>query len=237
MEVLMKKGFKAVSCLVCEKMFEKREAEIRRYPNHCCSKECRSKGNNKRVKRKCDNCGSSVIRPPSLFGGKKNIFCGKECADEYQTKKQQVVCDYCGVIFGKQRSIIKRSRHNFCSTSCSSRYVHKTSFIEAEFENLIKNLGIKYSRNDRTIIPHLELDFYFPDYKYAVEINGKAHYFPIYGEDILAAQKKRDSRKRKRCKSEKILLRVVKPGNCVNGTYMKRLKRVVWELKKHVFKF
>ena len=169
-----------------------------------------------------------------MFKGKKNIFCGKECADEYQTKKQQVVCDYCGIIFGKQRSIIKRSRHNFCNTSCASKYVHKTSFIETEFENLIKDLGIKYSRNDRTIIPPLELDFYFPDYNYAVEINGKAHYFPIYGEDTLAAQKKRDSRKRKNCKSDKILLRVVKPGNCVNGIYMKRLKRVVWELKKHV---
>ena len=175
-----------------------------------------------------------LIRPPSLFKGKKNIFCNKKCHDEYQFKGKKVVCDYCGDIFEKQRCMIKRSRHNFCSMTCSSKYVHKTSFIETEFENLIKHLGIKYSRNDRTIIPPLELDFYFPDYDYAVEINGKAHYLPIYGEDVLAAQKERDSRKRRRCKDEKILLRVVKPGNCINGVYMKRLKRVVWEIKQRI---
>lgn len=229
----MKKGFSNVNCLSCGKEFEKRIAEIRRHPNHCCSKKCRSDYNNKRIKKKCDNCGRGVIRPPSLFDGKKNVFCGKECANEYQTKKQKVVCDYCGDIFEKQRSIIKRSRHNFCSLTCSSKYLHKTSFVETEFEKLIKDLGIKYSRNDRTIIPKLELDFYFSDYKYAVEINGGTHYFPIYGEDALAAQKKRDSRKRRRCKDENILLRVVKPGNCQPNTYMKRFKRVVWELKKH----
>ena len=78
----------------------------------------------------------------------------------------------------------------------------------------------------------MELDFYFPDIKFAVEVNGRCHYDPIYGEDSLAGQKVRDSKKRQRCKELGIILRVVKPGDCKRETYMPRYKRVIWEIKQ-----
>jgi len=230
----MRKGFEKVKCLVCDDYFEKRVSEIKRYPNHCCSKKCRFGFNDKKIEKKCKTCGASIFRPPSLFYGKKFVFCNKECYDKFQSKRKKVVCDFCGSVFEKQLSIIKRSRNNFCSLECSGKYVCKTSFIELEFEKLIKDLGIFYIRNDRNIIGPKELDFYFPDYNYAVEINGKAHYEPIYGEEVLAAHKKRDSKKKMLCKEKGIILRVVKPGNCILGVYMRRLKRVAWELKRHV---
>lgn len=48
----------------------------------------------------------------------------------------------------------------------------KSSSLEIDFENEIRDLGVKYSVRDRTIIKGLELDFYFPDFKFAVELHG-----------------------------------------------------------------
>jgi hypothetical protein len=100
-----------------------------------------------------------------------------------------------------------------------------------EFEELVKPLGLKYSRNDRSIIPPLELDFYFPSIGFAVEINGLTHYEPIYGDEVLRKQKERDRRKRRWCADIGIKLRTVKPGNCRDGTYLNRFKRVVQDIK------
>lgn len=48
---------------------------------------------------------------------------------------------------------------------------------------LFDNLGIKYITNDRTIIKPLELDFYFPDYHIAIEINGIYFHSELFGKD------------------------------------------------------
>lgn len=223
-----------VKCCVCGNDYLKSKYDLKRYPNHCCSKGCRAKFNNKRIEVKCAKCGKSVLKPPSLIKGKKNIFCSKWCADTFMEKLQPVICDYCGKPFKKQLSLIKRSRYSFCSAQCRGKFVVKKSFIEEELEKLVKPLDIEYDRNNREMIAPQELDFYFPELNYAVEINGKCHYEPLYGNDVLKAQKKRDRRKRKKCKKINILLRVVKPGNCKNGVYLKRLKRVVWEIKQRM---
>lgn len=41
----------------------------------------------------------------------------------------------------------------------------------------------------------LEVDIYLPEIRVAVEIDGPAHFFPIWGEDSLAKHKKADSEK------------------------------------------
>lgn len=223
-----------VSCEVCSSMFRKNSADQKRYPRHCCSIECRSKLNRKSVSTPCSNCEQIVVRAQSQIKGKSNIFCSKECHDEFQTTKLKIKCNLCGKDFAQHKCIIERTKHgqNYCSHTCSSKVVYKESFIETEMEKLVKPIGLKYSRNDRSIVSPLELDFYFPDINYAIEINGLFHYEPIYGKETLLAQKERDSRKRRLCKEKGIILRVVKPGNCKDGTYMKRLKRVVWEIRK-----
>ncbi|NJL70145.1 MAG: hypothetical protein HC888_00425 [Candidatus Competibacteraceae bacterium] len=101
-------------------------------------------------------------------------------------------------------------------------------------ESLVKELGIRYGRNNRTVISPLELDFWLPDIKYAIEINGKCHYEPIYGDEALAATKARDKRKRAACKAAGIRLRVVKPGDVRNGVCELRFKAVIREIKQYI---
>ncbi|MHA2279358.1 MAG: hypothetical protein ACXAC5_00495 [Promethearchaeota archaeon] len=234
----------SVKCVVCGTDFEKVPAEQKRYPIHCCSVECRSKYNDKRETRHCSECGKKVCRPPSVLKDRDNVFCSVKCHDVFQDLREEVKCDKCGINFQKQLSLIKRSNYNFCSTSCFSKYTFNDSYVEREFERLVKDLEIKFVRNDRGVLrdPNesdgrkcLELDFYFPTIKFAVEVNGSCHYEPIYGEDALAAQKVRDRKKRRACKERGIILRVVKPGDCKRETYMPRYKRVIWEIEKRRF--
>jgi len=223
-----------VKCVVCNNEFRKAAADIKRYPTHCCSLECRNKYNNKRIRLVCPVCEKVFYKPPSLIYGKKNIFCSVECHDKFQNHKTKVKCNECGKDIFKSPVFIKQNRHHFCDSSCFSKFSFKTSFVETEFEKLVKNIGIKYIRNDRTVIGPLELDFWFPSLKYAVEINGSLHYKPVYGQKAFRGQKERDKRKRKKCKQLGIKLRTVKPGNCKIETYLPRYKRVIWEIKRLV---
>jgi len=222
-----------VVCVVCNKKFYKNSAEQKRSPVHCCSLKCVYEFNNKRVKINCKNCDKILYRPPSLLEGKQNIFCSKECYDEFQDNKVEFKCEKCNKKAKMSKSLYDRGRHHFCSVECCAKYKFKESFVESQFEELVKKLDIKYDRNTRSIVGPLELDFYFPDINYAVEVNGIIHYKPIYGEKHFKGQKERDRRKRKKCKELGITLRTVKPGNCKYETFMPRYKRVVWEIKKH----
>ena len=224
----------AVECVICGKEFDKSPADQERYPVHCCSIECRSANNDKRQDIECANCKKKMRLPPSKISGRSNVFCSKECADSFQTTKKWITCSWCGKPFQQHLCIISRCKHNSpcCSRDCAAKLVYKESFIEKEFEDLIKPLGLKYERNCRTIVSPMELDFWLPGIKYAVEINGICHYEPIYGEYVLEAQKARDRLKRRKCKQQGIKLRVVKPGNCSKGQHIKRFKRVVNEIRK-----
>ncbi len=222
----------SVECLVCKNKFLKGVSEIKRYPRHCCSTFCRSKLNDKRVKINCKQCSKEMFLPPSKIALNKNKFCSKECHDLFQITKKLVPCHFCGTLTEKHPCYIARSRYSFCSQECRSKYSFEDSFVETEFEKLVQKIGVHYLRNDRTIISPLELDFYFPDLKFAVEINGNAHYKPIYGDEALASQKARDKRKRKACRQLGIKLRTIKPGNCKTETYLPRYKQVIREIKK-----
>jgi len=226
-----------VKCVVCGKDFYKHGAEIKRHPLNCCSITCRSEYNNKRILLICPICKKKFYKPPSLIKNKNNVFCSVECHDTFQTTKELVKCAKCGKRFYKHLCLIKRSRLSFCSQQCVSKYRFKGSFVETEFEELIKVLDISYIRNDRTILKPLELDFWFPDIQFAVEINGRTHYKPVYGQNTLDKVRNRDRRKHKMCKALGIKLRTVKPGNCRRETYLPRYKKVVWEIKKRMNNF
>lgn len=230
----MRKGYQNVKCIVCEKDFKKRSIDVKRYPNHCCSIECRNKNNDKRITVSCSQCFEQFLLPPSMIRNQKNVFCSVDCANMFQTTKQEIKCFWCGKMFVQHQCIIKRAKHakNCCSRDCAAKLVYKKSFIETEFEKILFPLGIKFERNCRTIIKPMELDFYFPQLNFAVEINGAAHYKPIYGLSVFKKQKDRDRRKRKKCRDLGIKLRTVKPGNCRDGTHLRRLKQVAREIRK-----
>ena len=54
--------------------------------------------------------------------------------------------------------------------------------------------------NDRSTLPGgLELDIYVPSLKVAFEINGPAHYKPIFGPEALKITQNKDKLKRRHC--------------------------------------
>lgn len=50
----------------------------------------------------------------------------------------------------------------------------RESSLELFFEEQIKDLGLRYERNNRSVIGPLEIDFWFPDQKIGIEINDVA---------------------------------------------------------------
>lgn len=73
-----------VKCLHCQLEFEKRELDIKRSPNHYCSRSCSAKSNNKiKPKRKkqliryCKHCRLAITG-----GGKQ--YCSIKCQQDFQ---------------------------------------------------------------------------------------------------------------------------------------------------------
>ena len=84
-----------------------------------------------------------------------------------------------------------KTKNNFCSKSCAAIFNNKNkeygirrSKIEVLIEDMIKSdfPNISFSCNNKSIIES-ELDFYFPELKIAIQINGPTHYKPIYGQE------------------------------------------------------
>lgn len=123
-------------------------------------------------------------------------FICSECAQEFSREKRQV-----------SSSIAKKVKNFFCSRSCSVTFQNKhighgehRSAIEYWLEQRIKekypNVTVLFG--DKKTIGS-ELDIFFPKHKIAIELQGRQHYEPIWGEDILAQTQKNDAEKRKAC--------------------------------------
>ena len=72
----------------------------------------------------------------------------------------------------------------------------------------------------------LELDFYFPDLKLGIEINGPFHYTAFFSEKELKATQERDRRKLESCNKAGIDLFVVKAIE----KYSEKSAKKVWEI-------
>ena len=145
------------------------------------------------------------------------IFCSKKCSADSQSKKILVECKNCLKKFKKKLNQVKSSPNHFCSKSCAATYnnKHKThgtrrSKMELFFEEIIKEKypNLKYCVNDKTVIES-ELDFYFPDLKFAIELNGIFHYEPIYGETKFNQIQNNDKQKLIRCYEKGIELCII----------------------------
>jgi len=232
-----------VECDCCGKKFPKCLANQRRTNKNFCSRRCQGKFYNKQEKRKCLNCNKIVVRPISqLEKHSGKIFCSKKCVDEYRSKKIRLVCPGCGKFFKISPVYFKRTIKNYCSKKCFAKCMGSRNYAENEMHELIKeNILNKYDniscvRNNRTILKPLELDFWFPEIKFAIEVNGRTHYRPIFGSKKLKDSQSKDRLKRKKCKTKGIKLRVVKPGNPMDGTRQRRYKQVIYEIKNRIKK-
>lgn len=59
-----------------------------------------------------------------------------------------------------------------------------------------------------------ELDFYFPDLKFAIELNGIFHYEPIYGQDKFDRIQSNDKQKSILCFQKGIELGIIDSSTC-----------------------
>jgi hypothetical protein len=122
----------------------------------------------------------------------------------------------------KKPSQCKKSENHFCSRSCSITYKNKhkptgtrRSKLEVYIEEQIKIdfATLNMICNGKEAIGS-ELDFYFPELKLAIELNGIFHYEPIYGNSKLEQIKNNDKQKTIRCYECGIELCVIDASKC-----------------------
>lgn len=123
-------------------------------------------------------------------------------------------CTNCETVFDKPTRFAKEDRNYFCNSGCA-----------ASFNNKRREIGTKRSKLERWIEPRLkedypnlkidfnkknainsELDIYIPSLKLAIEINGRFHYEPVFGQALLEATQRNDREKAEACKKAGIEL-------------------------------
>ena len=93
----------------------------------------------------------------------------KKCGNEFVTRTLGYLTD---------KTITNRCR--VCHPIES--FTGPTNF-ENEFEDFLKELGVKYDKNCRYLITPNEIDFYLPDYKVGFELDGIYWHSEVYKED------------------------------------------------------
>lgn len=159
----------------------------------------------------CDNCHVKHYKDcwelERGLGRNKRFFCSLKCHSEYHQTKIKVSCANCNKEFYKLPNQIKKTKNNFCSKSCAATFNNKNkeygirrSRIEKITEEMIKLKfpDLIYYCNNKSIIGS-ELDFYFPDLKIAIQMNGPTHYKPIYGQEKFNQIQRTDEEKRNAC--------------------------------------
>lgn len=170
----------------------------------------------------CKNCGKSVLKSvgryhESLKNG-WNFYCSRDCRYGYQENGIRVPCAQCGRIIRKTPNEIRRTKANiFCSKSCAAVYnnSHRNygvrrsrleKFIEQQLTEEFPSLDFQCNTTDPIGI---ELDFYFPELCFAIELNGVVHYKPIYGHEKFGRIQVKDRQKASLCLKNSIDLKVI----------------------------
>lgn len=225
----------SVLCPCCNNWFETTRLLLQRAlksnRQKFCSADCANRFQSKTVQLECMFCKKQIYRVESQLKKIKNVFCNHSCAAQFNNNlrskkvKQQkkakpvtVVVEHFCINCGKASTVSARVslRKKFCSGKCRNTINNKVirgtrSKVEKAFEAAIKTnfSDLKFICNDRQILDGLELDFYFPEIKLAVEFNGIWHLKPIRGEELLAKYQQRDEHKKRLCEEKNIKLLVL----------------------------
>lgn len=196
---------------------------------------------NKMVPCLCLLCNKQFSRKKwiiekSLRQSGKSGYCSRTCSNKSKTNRIELPCEECGKITQKAAWHITRYKHFFCSYACHAKYKNRTkqhgvrrSTIEDYIESMICETfpSIQLLCNDTVILGGLELDFYFPMLKFAIELNGITHYEPIYGEDRFTRSQDSDKRKMISCYEKGIELAVIDVSGAKCLT--KKWKSIYWQ--------
>ena len=192
----------------------------------------------------CDWCKTEFYCCTYKLKVNSTHCCSKECKRKLQNKKVLVQCLKCNKEFEKGKSESIRFPNHFCCKSCSVSYnnTHKKfgtrrSKLEIYLEEQIRlnYPNIELVCNQKSAIES-ELDFYFPELRFAIELNGITHYEPIYGEDKFEKIKNNDKRKVIACYEKEIELAIIDSSTCtyLNEAAKNKFKNLVFELIEKV---
>lgn len=199
---------------------------------------------------KCDVCQNKYQKKKSVFvkarkSTTKN-YCSVKCSGVDSHTGHYFNCMQCTKsIYVSKAKIDKRIKAGyspsnwFCNHSCSASYnnTHKTkgwnrSKLEIFLEESIKAEypDVVLLPNDKTAI-NFELDLFFPEYKFAIEINGITHYEPIYGDTKFERIQYNDNQKILLCAQFGIELCVI-PN--LYDRLSKKVKIEIWSKVKGI---
>lgn len=177
----------------------------------------------------CENCQKTFskelrrIKDQEKKGWRSGRFCSGKCRDEHlsisRATSVSCLCQTCNQSFLRIPSQKSKSKSGyvFCSKSCAATYnnTHKThgtrrskleAYLESQFRSEFPSLELIC--NSKEAIGS-ELDFYFPQLRLAIELNGIFHYEPIYGADKLERIQSNDQQKGIACNAAGIELCVI----------------------------
>ena len=170
----------------------------------------------------CQKCGNQTIKSNGRYNetirNGWNFFCSIKCRYAYQDKSKEFACAWCSKIIKKTPAQIRQTKANvFCSKSCAACYNNRhkhtgtrRSKLECYLEQQLKlNFpSLSFLCNAKEPIG-AELDFYFPELKLAVELNGILHYQPIYSSEKFKRIQEIDREKAKKCSLAGIKLCII----------------------------
>jgi hypothetical protein len=171
----------------------------------------------------CSNCGKEFTKRKRLarnaveYDKSRKAFCSRECFSKTVNTSVSEACANCNNLVTRALSERKKTKNIFCNQSCAASYnnKHKTYgtrrsklevFLEEQLRILYPNLQI--IANGKEAIES-ELDFYFPELRFAIELNGPTHYEPIYGTDKFEKIRAGDRQKLIRCYEAGIELMII----------------------------
>lgn len=202
------------------------------------------------VIRKCENCNVEFeisprfLRSKAKQGKTPGRFCSPQCSGEFRRKRISLTCSNCGASFQRRPveatgSGKNKSARNFCSRSCAATYnnTHKTTgyrrskleaYLESQLRSEFPNLELICNGKDAI---NSELDFYFPQLRLAIELNGIFHYEPIYGVNQLERIQANDHQKGISCNAAGIELCVI---SCTEKHVTSNVKERYWSIVKNL---
>ena len=239
-----------LQCNNCKLKFERALSEhnrqIKRNAEHVlCSKKCRSEYVTGIVRCEmisliCGYCKSNFkIRKNTYDGliknGNKNFYCNAQCyANSLKLDKIKVNCNNCKKELEKLPYQLNELNIYYCTKKCFWKgFERKRSKLEIYLESKIKEFfpDLKFITNDREICNGFELDFYFFELDFAIEINGIYHYKNIHGNNSLKNVQHHDKLKNQICKEKNIKLYTIKSIEDFAG---KGIKHRDWKIFKNI---
>lgn len=88
----------------------------------------------------------------------------------------------CGHEFSinKQLLYLRNKKNMKICTICNSKDSCNTSYYESEIHEFLHDNNINFRKNEKNIIPPLEIDIYIPEYKVGIEFNGLYWHSDLY---------------------------------------------------------